>query len=84
MFLGPVVDIFGTVPVTSIRTIVSKIVLSEELGQVNSLFSVFEGLIPLAFVPIYVQFYQATINTMPGAFFLVGGALIFLVILIFL
>lgn len=44
-------------------------------GKVNSLFGVAEALMPLAYAPMYAAVYAATINTLPGAFFLLGGAL---------
>lgn len=44
-------------------------------GKVNSLFGVCEALMPLVYGPMYSAVYAATMHTMPGAFFLLGGAL---------
>lgn len=66
------------------RSIATKLVDSHELGKVNSLFGVAEALMPLVYAPMYASLYQATIDTLPGAFFLVGGALTFPAVIIFL
>lgn len=41
----------------------------------NSIFGVCEALTPLVYGPMYSATYAATLNVMPGAFFLLGGAL---------
>ncbi len=66
------------------RSIATKLVDSDELGKVNSLFGVAEALMPLVYAPMYASLYQATIDTLPGAFFLVGGALTAPAVIIFL
>lgn len=66
------------------RSIATKLVSSHELGKVNSLFGVAEALMPLVYAPMYASLYQATIDTLPGAFFLVGGALTAPAVIIFL
>ncbi|KAK5648548.1 hypothetical protein RI129_003440 [Pyrocoelia pectoralis] len=53
------------------------------LGKVYSLFGVCEALMPLVYGPTYTTLYKATINTMPGAFYLVGGFISFPSILMF-
>lgn len=45
------------------------------IGKVNSLFGVCEALTPLVYGPMYSAVYAATLNVMPGAFFLLGGGL---------
>ena len=44
-------------------------------GKVNSLFGVCEAIVPLIYGPMYSYIYRTTLETMPGAFFLIGGAL---------
>lgn len=66
------------------RSIATKLVDSDELGKVNSLFGVAEALMPLVYAPMYASLYQATIDTLPGAFFLVGGVLTVPAVIIFL
>ncbi|ETN62917.1 hypothetical protein AND_005382 [Anopheles darlingi] len=68
----------------SMRSIASKLVASDELGKVNSLFGVAEALMPLVYAPMYTTVYSATINVLPGAFFLLGGALTSPAVIIFL
>lgn len=68
----------------SMRSIASKLVASDELGKVNSLFGVAEALMPLVYAPMYTTIYAATINVLPGAFFLLGGALTAPAVVIFL
>lgn len=48
------------------RSIATKLVDSDELGKVNSLFGVAEALMPLVYAPMYASLYQATIDTLPG------------------
>lgn len=43
-----------------------------------------EALAPSIYAPLYSQIYKATIDTFPGAFFLVGGGLKVFALLIFL
>ncbi|XP_033225472.1 tetracycline resistance protein, class H isoform X2 [Belonocnema kinseyi] len=45
------------------------------LGKVNSLFGVCESLMPLVYGPMYSFVYRATMDTFPGAFFILGGVL---------
>lgn len=66
------------------RSIASKLVPCDELGKVMSLFGVCEALMPLVYGPMYSATYRATISTMPGAFFLLGGGLTLPAVIIFL
>lgn len=49
----------------------------------NSLFGVCEALTPLIYGPMYSATYAATLNIMPGAFFLLGGGLTVPAVIIF-
>lgn len=73
-FTAPLVEILNGTSFIAMRSIATKLVESDELGKVNSLFGVAEALMPLVYAPMYASLYQATIDTLPGAFFLVGGA----------
>ncbi|XP_075230658.1 putative peptidoglycan muropeptide transporter SLC46 isoform X2 [Lycorma delicatula] len=75
IYLAPLVDIVNGTSFIAMRSIASKLVPPEELGKVNSLFGVCEALMPLVYGPMYSAVYAATMHTMPGAFFLLGGAL---------
>lgn len=50
----------------------------------NSLIGVAEGLMPLIYAPMYTQVYKATLEVLPGAFYLLGGALTLPAVFIFL
>lgn len=75
MFIGPLFEIVGGAAFIAMRSLASKMVSKNELGKVNSLFSIVESFAPLVYSPLLAAIYTATINTMPGAFFLVGGTL---------
>ncbi|XP_055526719.1 solute carrier family 46 member 3-like [Wyeomyia smithii] len=84
LYLGPIVEMLNGTSFISMRSIASKLVASDELGKVNSLFGVAEALMPLVYAPMYTTVYAATINVLPGAFFLLGGALTAPAVVIFL
>lgn len=81
---APLVDCLSGTSFTAVRSIVTKSVETAELGKVNSLIGAAEALMPLVYSPIYSFLYAATINAFPGAFYLVGGALILPTAIIFL
>lgn len=72
---GPIVELFSGTAFIAVRSIASKLVNSDELGKVNSLLSVSESFMPLLYTPLYAQVYANTMDTLPGAFFLMGGGL---------
>ncbi|KAI5698867.1 hypothetical protein M8J76_007615 [Diaphorina citri] len=74
-YLGALVDIVNGTSFIAMRSIISKMVPPDELGKINSLFGVCEALDPLIYGPMYSAVYRATINTLPGTFYLLGGAL---------
>uniref|UniRef100_A0A2M4AAV7 Putative adenylate cyclase n=1 Tax=Anopheles triannulatus TaxID=58253 RepID=A0A2M4AAV7_9DIPT len=84
LYLGPIIEMLNGTSFISMRSIASKLVASDELGKVNSLFGVAEALMPLVYAPMYTTVYSATINVLPGAFFLLGGALTSPAVIIFL
>ncbi|KAJ8968515.1 hypothetical protein NQ317_015848 [Molorchus minor] len=82
-YLGAIVEILNGTSFIAMRSIASKLVPTDELGKVNSLFGACEALMPLVYGPMYSATYAATINTMPGAFFILGGILTVPAVLIF-
>lgn len=84
IYLGCIVEILNGTSFIAMRSIASKIVSSDELGKINSIFGFVEAFIPLFYVPMYTAIYSATIKTLPGAFFLVGSALTAPAVIIFL
>ncbi|XP_044262868.1 uncharacterized protein LOC123010223 isoform X2 [Tribolium madens] len=82
-YLGAIVEILNGTSFIAMRSIASKLVPPDELGKVNSLFGACEALMPLVYGPMYSATYAATINIMPGAFFILGGILTVPAVLIF-
>ncbi|CAG9822653.1 unnamed protein product [Phaedon cochleariae] len=82
-YLGAIVEILNGTSFIAMRSIASKLVPTEELGKVNSLFGACEALMPLVYGPMYNATYAATINVMPGAFFILGGFLTIPAVIIF-
>ncbi|XP_026486092.2 proton-coupled folate transporter-like [Vanessa tameamea] len=70
MFMVPIVEILNATTFTSLRSMASKLVLSEEMGKMNSLFSLVETLAALMFDPTYSALYARTIPVFTGAVFI--------------
>ncbi|XP_067013290.1 probable peptidoglycan muropeptide transporter SLC46 isoform X1 [Anabrus simplex] len=83
IYMAPIVEILNGTSFIAMRSIISKLVPPDELGKVNSLFGVCEALMPLVYGPMYSAVYAATMHTVPGAFFLLGGALTMPAVLMF-
>ncbi|RZC41749.1 MFS 1 domain containing protein [Asbolus verrucosus] len=81
--IGAIVEILNGTSFIAMRSIASKLVPADELGKVNSLFGACEALMPLVYGPMYSATYAATINIMPGAFFILGGILTLPAVIIF-
>lgn len=77
VLFAPLVDMMNGTSFIAMRAIASKLVPSDELGKVNSLFGACEAMMPVLCGPLYSKVYQVTINVLPGAFFLMGGAITF-------
>ncbi|XP_059061373.1 proton-coupled folate transporter-like, partial [Achroia grisella] len=75
IYIAPLVEIFNGTSFIAMRSIASKLVTSEELGKVNSLFGLAEAMMPLVYGPLYSRVYMATLNMLPGAVFLLGAAM---------
>ncbi|KAJ8973809.1 hypothetical protein NQ317_014512 [Molorchus minor] len=74
-YAGAIAEMLNGTSFIAMRAIVSKLVASNELGQINSLFGVAEAIVPLVYGPLYSKIYAMTIDVFPGAFFIVGGIL---------
>nr|CAI5860178.1 unnamed protein product [Callosobruchus analis] len=72
-YLGAAVEIFNNTSLIVARSITSKLVPSNELGKANSIFGLCEAVVPLIYGSMYSASYAATISTMPGAFYIIGG-----------
>ncbi|XP_047997456.1 proton-coupled folate transporter-like [Leguminivora glycinivorella] len=74
-YSGPFFDFFGGTGVTAIRSLGTKVVAPEEVAKMCSLIGLMEAITPVIYTPMYSQMYKATIETLPGAFYLLGGAM---------
>ncbi|XP_050450939.1 uncharacterized protein LOC126851237 [Cataglyphis hispanica] len=75
VYVAAIVEIVNGTSFIAMRSIASKLVPTDELGKVNSLFGVCESLMPLIYGPMYSAIYAATMNTLPGTFFIAGGSM---------
>ncbi|XP_050678595.1 proton-coupled folate transporter-like [Leptidea sinapis] len=76
MYLIPVAEFFTAATLTSLRSILSKLVEKDEIAKVNSLFSLTETLAALLFNPLYSWLYMKTLSSLPGAVFLTSAGVI--------
>ncbi|BES90891.1 Adenylate cyclase [Nesidiocoris tenuis] len=83
-YIVSLLELTGGTGMIAMRSIASKLVPSEELGKINSLFGVCEAVVLVIYQPLYSFVYHQTISTFPGAFFLVGALLTCPSVLIFL
>lgn len=74
-YLGPIVDILHSTAYVAMKSMLSKLVSANELGQVLAIFSLVETMIPGIFKPLYSIIYQKTLHRLPGAFYIFGGIL---------
>ena len=61
-----------------VRSLMSKCIDSNEVGKVFSLFAVAASIAPIGGNPIFRQLYNKTMDTFPGAIFLLCAGLLFL------
>ncbi|XP_045469354.1 proton-coupled folate transporter-like [Harmonia axyridis] len=74
-YLAALTEIFNGSSHIAMRSIMSKLVTSDELGQTFALFGLCEALTPLLCGPLYSYVYQKTIEKFPGAFYFVSACL---------
>ncbi|VVC97199.1 unnamed protein product [Leptidea sinapis] len=55
LYLAAVIDMLNGTSLLAIRSIVSKLVATDELGKVNSIFGLCENLTPLLYIPMYTK-----------------------------
>ncbi|CAG9785258.1 unnamed protein product [Diatraea saccharalis] len=83
-YIAPAVEILNGTSLLALRSITSKLVAPNELGKVNSIFSLTENLMPLVYVPLYTKVYTATMEILPGAVFLLGAAMTLPAVIVFI
>ncbi|CAG9560192.1 unnamed protein product [Danaus chrysippus] len=71
----PIVEILNATTFTSLRSMASKLVETEEMGRMNSLFSLVETLAALVFDPSYTTLYSMTISAFAGSVYIFSACL---------
>jgi MFS family permease len=74
-YLATGIGSLGYCKYSVVRSLMSKSFGLDEVGKVFSILAVVAALAPVAGNPIFRQLYNATIDTFPGAFFLLGASL---------
>ncbi|CAH2089529.1 unnamed protein product [Euphydryas editha] len=83
-YIAPVIDFFGNTGSTVVRSLGTKVVQPDEVGKMCSLLGVVEAILPIIYIPIYSTLYAKTLETLPGAFYLLGGLMTLPAIFIFM
>ncbi|XP_073953174.1 lysosomal proton-coupled steroid conjugate and bile acid symporter SLC46A3-like [Choristoneura fumiferana] len=83
-YSGPAFDFFGNSGITAIRSLGTKVVEPDQVGKMCSLIGFVEAVAPVIYTPLYSQTYKYTLATLPGAFYLLGGAMTIPAFLIFI
>ncbi|KAK6644998.1 hypothetical protein RUM43_001274 [Polyplax serrata] len=78
-----VIKLFTAFYCPAARALLSKSVPEEDLGKVFALTTASESVLPLAFTPLYTLLYNSTIDTLPGAFYILSSTLYMLSFTIF-
>ncbi|XP_031352576.1 proton-coupled folate transporter-like isoform X2 [Photinus pyralis] len=74
-YLGTLAEVFNGTAFAASRSIITKLVLEQDLGKVNSLFGMAEAITTLIYGPAFSALYKSTIQIFPGTFFVVGSCL---------
>nr|CAD7398009.1 unnamed protein product [Timema poppensis] len=72
---GPLIEIFGGVTMIAMRSIVSKLVPTTDIGQLNSLFGVCDALTPILYSTVYNTVYANTQETLIGTIYIMSAVL---------
>uniref|UniRef100_A0A1B6D9S0 Major facilitator superfamily (MFS) profile domain-containing protein n=1 Tax=Clastoptera arizonana TaxID=38151 RepID=A0A1B6D9S0_9HEMI len=84
MYVFPVVDLMHGASNTASRSIITKIVDGNELGQVFGVIGAVDVFVPIVTFPVYNLVYKNTLLFMPGAFYFVSVFLTSIVFMLFL
>ena len=74
MYTAAAVDILNGVMSVVARSMASKLVSAEEQGKLHSLFAISDTINPIVSNVIYGSLYRATLDLLPGAFFILSAA----------
>ncbi|GLV35890.1 uncharacterized protein CBL_09892 [Carabus blaptoides fortunei] len=84
LYVASVIGLMSEYQTVPIRSIATKLVSPDDAGKIQSLFGICEALAPSVYGPLYSSVYRATVEVMPGAFYLVGAASLIPTIPVFL
>nr|CAD7433736.1 unnamed protein product [Timema monikensis] len=73
--VGPLIEFFGGVTIIAMRSIVSKLVPTTDIGQLNSLFGVCDALTPILYSTVYNTVYANTQETLIGTIYIMSAVL---------
>ena len=76
-YLAQGLGTFGYCKYAVVRSLISKCIDSNEVGKVYSFMAVLASLAPVAGNPLFRQLYNKTLDTFPGAIFLLYAAILF-------
>lgn len=72
MYIGRTVDMFVSVRALTLKSIISTFVENAELGRIFSIIGIIESFAKFVFVSSYSIIYKFTLETWPGAFYIVS------------
>ncbi|KAK9710999.1 Major Facilitator Superfamily [Popillia japonica] len=81
IYVAGVIRSLGGILAPMIRSLLSKMVTQEETGKLFSVTVALESLVLLGGIPLYTLVYNNTLDTEPGAFNFITGALYFLLVI---
>ncbi|XP_063894384.1 proton-coupled folate transporter [Helicoverpa armigera] len=84
LYAAPVFDFFGNSGAIAIRSLGTKVVEQDKVGKICSLIGFVETLIPVIYIPLYSKLFSNTVETLPGAVYLLGGTMTIPAFLIFI
>ncbi|KAL4132200.1 hypothetical protein QTP88_009405 [Uroleucon formosanum] len=70
-YIGPLLNIFITGENISTKSLMTKLVPNTEISQISAIFGIAEIMVSLVFGLMYNGLYEATINILPSAFYII-------------
>ena len=83
-YLSTGIGLISYGPSIIIRSFISKIIPSDELGSVFSMLASLEACVPLMTAPIFTMVYEKTINYFPAAILLISAIMFVFIMIHFL
>ena len=82
IFISAVLKLLWNTITTISRSAITKLMESDEVGKAFSVLGVLGALFPVITKPFYSYLYKTTLETFPGAFFVLSASLYILVLLL--